>query len=227
MPGRRYSGSGRRPPHRIGVGSYYADSAEGPGRWLGAGAGFRKLAGPVDREAFTRILEGRDPRTGARLVTAQGSSQRGHLAVGTAARFDANGQALYTVADAARLLGVRRREMQDLVDAGRRPGSHDAGEAGWVASVDDRVDGVLIGDDEITRLQEIAASPIDVSAIRGCRPSWRSVDGHRCSHAAACCTVVRAAVVPCGPTARRRAAYHVPAVSDAWGGADQAVSDPP
>ena len=55
-----------------GAARYYGDSPEGPGRWVGAGAAFQRLAGTVDRDAFTRILEGRHPETGARLITARG-----------------------------------------------------------------------------------------------------------------------------------------------------------
>ena len=97
---------------------YYADSIEGAGRWIGAGAAFRDLDGPVDRDAFQRVLEGRHPATGERLVTAQGSSQRSHLAVGTAARFDENGEPTYSLGDAARLLGLRVSDMKELVETG-------------------------------------------------------------------------------------------------------------
>lgn len=91
----------------VGAAAYYADSRERPGRWLGAGAAFQRLAGVIDRDSFQRVLDGRHPMTGVRLVTARGSSQRQHLAAGTAAAFDANGDALYTISDAARLLGGR------------------------------------------------------------------------------------------------------------------------
>ena len=101
-----------------GAAAYYADSREGPGRWLGAGAAFQQLRGTVDRDAFQRVLEGRHPLSGARLVTARGSSQRRHLATGTAACFDVNGEALYSVADAARLLGLRHRDVDELIVAG-------------------------------------------------------------------------------------------------------------
>ena len=102
-----------------GMATYLADSPEAPGRWIGAGAAFHGLHGVVDRERFQRVLEGRHPVTGERLITAQGSSQRGHLAVGTAARFDGNGEALYTVADAAVLLGVAQRDVEAMIGAGR------------------------------------------------------------------------------------------------------------
>ena len=60
-----------------GAAQYYGDSPEGPGRWVGAGAAFQRLNGTVQRDAFQRLLEGRHPHTGARLITARGSAQRG------------------------------------------------------------------------------------------------------------------------------------------------------
>ena len=112
--------------------AYYADSPEGPGRWLGAGAAFHRLDGAVERDSFQRVLDGRHPISGARLVTARGSSQRGHLAVGTAAAFDGNGEALYTVADTASLLGLRRTDVEELIAAGTTGGRRPSGRIrGW------------------------------------------------------------------------------------------------
>jgi hypothetical protein len=102
------------------AGCYYADSSEGAGRWIGSGARFRGLAGVVVRESFQRVLEGRHPRTGERLLTARGSSQRSQLAIRTAARLDGDGQALYSVAGVARLLGVIRSEVDELVIAAHK-----------------------------------------------------------------------------------------------------------
>ncbi len=145
--------------------SYYADSIEGPGRWLGAGAAFRELAGVVEREAFQRVLEGRHPTTGERLVAARGSSQRGHLAVGTAAVFGADGNAMYTVDDAAQRLGLSVTEVAGLVDSGStRP--HAAGDAGWIGSVRQADGSALIPDGEITRLLELAACAPDPERVR-------------------------------------------------------------
>ena len=65
-----------------GAAAYYADSREGPGRWLGAGAAFQRLRGTVDRDAFQRVLEGRHPLTrgspgdGARFVATSPSRHR-------------------------------------------------------------------------------------------------------------------------------------------------------
>ncbi len=153
-------------PPASSASTYYADSIEGPGRWMGAGASFRSLDGLVDRDSFQRVLEGRHPATGERLVTASGSSQRTHLAVGTAARLDPQGRALYTVADTARLLGVTRNEVAEMVEAGRLAGVDDPGDATSVRSVADAVEGALIPDSEVSRLLAMAARPVDVEALR-------------------------------------------------------------
>ena len=128
-----------------GVGAaadYYGDSPEGPGRWVGAGAEFQQLHGTVDRAAFTRILEGRHPETGARLITARGSSQRSHLAVGAAACYDVLGQALYDVADAAALLGVSKTDAADMIAAadGGPVDDADRGRCGPLSSTVERAD---------------------------------------------------------------------------------------
>ena len=149
--------AGRRGPSLLNrptasVGAYYADSIEGPGRWLGAGAAFRDLDGLVGRDEFQRVLEGRHPTTGERLVTAQGSSQRGHLSVGTAARIDESGNALYTVRDAiARLLGTTRVDIEELVGRGEEESVRDPGDTSWISSTLHPVDGPLISDHEVSR----------------------------------------------------------------------------
>ena len=155
----------RGPSSGEGPAHYYADSIEGPGRWIGAGATHRKLNGAVDRDAFQRVLEGRHPATGERLVTAQGSSQRGHLAVGTAARFDEVGQPMYSVGDAARLLDLRASEVKQLVETGASSEPHLEDDAGWIGSVS--VHGMtLVPDAEITRHLALASLPTDAEQVR-------------------------------------------------------------
>lgn len=149
-----------------GAGRYYADSIEGSGSWIGSGAEFRGLSGVVDREAFRSVLEGRHPTTGERLVTARGSSQRSHLAVGTVARFDGQGRPLYTLADTASLLGISRSEVDELVEVGRSATRMGAANTEGLAVAFDPVLGPLVPDREITRLLEAASSPIDAAAIR-------------------------------------------------------------
>ena len=145
-----------------GMAAYLADSPEGPGRWLGAGAAFHGLHGVVDREAFQRVLEGRHPVTGERLITAQGSSQRGHLAVGTAARFDDNGEALYTVADAAVLLGVAQRDVEAMIGAGR---DNPTPQTRRGSPPSRRPDGIFIADAEIGRLLEHRARAVTAAEV--------------------------------------------------------------
>jgi hypothetical protein len=94
--------------------SYYGDSAEGPGRWIGQAPRRTGSTAPSNGRRWRGCWKGRHPHTGARLLTARGSSQRMHLATGTAACFDELGWPLYTVADAARLLGVAHREIDSV-----------------------------------------------------------------------------------------------------------------
>ncbi len=106
---------------------YYADRGEEPGRWRGLGAAESGLVGAVASEDFARVLEGRDPRTGARLVTAQGSAgRRPTLGVGAETWRTPDGEPLYDPRDAAALLGLRERDVLTLLDAGQRITTTDA-----------------------------------------------------------------------------------------------------
>jgi conjugative relaxase-like TrwC/TraI family protein len=98
---------------------YYADSGEEPGRWLGQAAGAAGLSGAVDQHDFAAVLSGRDPHTGERLITAQGSAgRRPSLGSGAHTKYGVNGVPLYGVADAAAVLGVTQREMVRMLDIG-------------------------------------------------------------------------------------------------------------
>jgi conjugative relaxase-like TrwC/TraI family protein len=98
------------------VARYYADRGDTPGRWLGHGARELDLAGEVDFDDFTSVLAGRDPRTGARLITARGSAGRvASLGTGTVARWGPNGEALYSVRDAARILGWPQSDVREAI----------------------------------------------------------------------------------------------------------------
>lgn len=108
-------------PQGEGPSSYYSDRGTEPGRWIGAGAREAGLTGPVDPADFARVMAGRDPRTGARLITAQGSAGRTPtLGAGTETRRGPDGEPLYDIADVAAVLSVTQREAQELVDAGER-----------------------------------------------------------------------------------------------------------
>ena len=100
---------------------YYADAGEEPGRWLGRSASAAGLAGAVARDDFASVLAGRDPHTGERLITAQGSAgRRPTLGSGNHSRIGPGDEPLFDVADAAAVLGVARREVERLLDAGTR-----------------------------------------------------------------------------------------------------------
>ena len=118
---------------------YYADSIEGPGAWLGMGAAALGLGAVVDHDAFARVLEGRHPVNGERLLHARGAADRVHLAVGQATRRDVDGGWLYGVEDAAKALGLSRGELDGLIAEGDERDPGDAGaDAPWVrATVDD------------------------------------------------------------------------------------------
>jgi conjugative relaxase-like TrwC/TraI family protein len=108
-------------PSGSGPASYYADRGTEPGRWLGNGSTEAGLVGPVDAEDFAKVLTGRDPATGARLITAQGSAgRRPTLGAGTETRTATDGTRLYDVVDLAACLGLSRKEAEGLVAAGEQ-----------------------------------------------------------------------------------------------------------
>ncbi|HET7489618.1 MAG TPA: MobF family relaxase [Acidimicrobiales bacterium] len=108
-------------PSGDGPASYYADRGSEAGRWLGYSAGEAGLVGAVDPQDFARVLAGRDPHTGARLLTATGSAgRRPTLGAGQATRTGPDGQPLYDTADIAAALHITRREAEALLDAGER-----------------------------------------------------------------------------------------------------------
>jgi TrwC relaxase len=108
-------------PGEESVSRYYADRGDTPGRWLGVGAGELGLAGEVDFDEFTSVLAGRHPHTGERLITARGSAGRVRsLGTGTAARFIRQGEALYAVRDAAKLLGWSQVDVRVAMTDGER-----------------------------------------------------------------------------------------------------------
>jgi TrwC relaxase len=142
----------KQPPDHSFPVEYYADSVEGPGRWLGTGAEALGLAGVVDPGEFQRVLEGRHPHTGERLITAQGSSQRKHLAVGTAAGYTDNGEAIYALPDAALLLGLRLRDVTAMIDDGSLTATPTAL-------------GLSVADSELDRHLTLAATPVTAADV--------------------------------------------------------------
>lgn len=133
-PRRSAPGSSPTPTPSVGVGSYFADSSESPGRWRGEGAMPENFdLGPlVDPQAFRRVLMGEDPRTGETLVPATGSSgrARGHSHGPSSVDHDPNEK--LGVTEVAKLVGVDasyiRRVAKDT--AAIRAAQHDAARTG-------------------------------------------------------------------------------------------------
>jgi len=144
---------------------YYADSIEGPGTWLGMGAAALDLGGVVEHEAFARVLEGRHPITGERLLRAQGAADRAHLAVGQATRLGDDGTWLYGLDDAAKALGLPRVELDELVAEGD---SHDSAEdtesVPWVRALVDEAGGRWVTEAELDRVAARSAN-VDAAAV--------------------------------------------------------------
>lgn len=112
---------GRPSAGEAGPSRYYTDGNTEAGRWLGNGAAEMGLTGPADSRDFARVLGGRDPHTGVRLITARGSAgRRTTLARGTQTRWDAAGEPLYDARDAAAALGLETEEVERLVAAGEK-----------------------------------------------------------------------------------------------------------
>ncbi|MGI8756905.1 MAG: relaxase domain-containing protein [Acidimicrobiales bacterium] len=77
------------------------------------------LRGEVQRDDFAAVLSGRDPHTGERLISAQGSAgRRSHLGAGNATRTGPDGTLLYDEVDAATVLGVTKAEAARMFDVG-------------------------------------------------------------------------------------------------------------
>jgi TrwC relaxase len=113
-PGGPGPGRGEAGPAR-----YYADPGEELGPWRGPGAQAVGLAGQVTEADLAKVLAGRDPATGARLVSAQGSAgRRPKLGVGAETRRSAAGLALYDPTDAAAVLGLSATQIRAMLDVG-------------------------------------------------------------------------------------------------------------
>jgi conjugative relaxase-like TrwC/TraI family protein len=103
--------AGRRlaPSSPEAVGGYYADSVEGPGRWVGGGSDALGLSGQVAPEHLERVLVGAHPGTGDTLRSPfRLPAQDARVPTG-----EGSGDVL-TLADAARLVGMSTRTLRQL-----------------------------------------------------------------------------------------------------------------
>lgn len=145
-----------------GTAGYYADSAEKAGVWLGRGVGSVRPTGTVEREAFRRVLLGRDPATGEQLVSAVGSAGRAELAHGGPRALP--NQECLTVAEAAEVLGVRRQYVERLAERWEQQQARVAEEASplprsYLASTRDRNDRRLFATTEVERFAASRRKP--------------------------------------------------------------------
>jgi conjugative relaxase-like TrwC/TraI family protein len=109
----------RQPPDAVisnGPGAYYADSVEGPGRWLGSGVGPAFGSGTVTAVELERLLLGQDPASGAQLratTRAHSVDQSGDPALAT-------GADPITLREAARQLGVHPSHVKRCAQRSRQ-----------------------------------------------------------------------------------------------------------
>jgi conjugative relaxase-like TrwC/TraI family protein len=104
-------------PASNGAVSYYADSVEGPGTWMGRGLAGFSPAGEVSRAQLGRMLFGQEPRSGRQLLDGRGSAARAdHLGRG-GATVAAHGpdDELLSIPQAASLLGVSPQYLRTVV----------------------------------------------------------------------------------------------------------------
>ena len=102
-----------------GAVAYYADSVEGPGRWLGRGLAGFSPAGDVARSELKAMLLGQHPTTGAQLLDGRGSATRAeHLGRrGEAVAATGPDDELLSLPQAATLLGLSPQYLRRVATA--------------------------------------------------------------------------------------------------------------
>jgi len=125
-------------PAGDGVLAYYADSVEGPGRWLGRGLAGHSPTGEVARDELARMLLGQHPTSGCQLLDGRGSALRAHQLGRTAADVAAHGpdNELLTMPQAAALIGVSPQYLRNVAMATAKASNALGNVAGNVAEVD-------------------------------------------------------------------------------------------
>ena len=117
-----------------GVGSYFADSAESPGRWRGSGAlpEHFDLDSAVDHVALRRVLLGQDPNSGIELVDATGSSGRSQRSDPNPGSSQGDPTEMLGVTQVAKVVGVDASYIRRVAKetAAIRAAQHDAARTG-------------------------------------------------------------------------------------------------
>lgn len=105
---------------------YYADSVEGPGRWLGRGISGMRIAGEVDKEHLRHVLLGQHARTGVQLLAPSGSAARAEQAgrAGESAASHGKPDDVLSLGQAASLLGVSDRYLRRIAVSTESARSH-------------------------------------------------------------------------------------------------------
>ncbi|MGH9014392.1 MAG: MobF family relaxase [Acidimicrobiia bacterium] len=98
----------------VGVGAYYADSVEGPGRWSGRGAAALGLEGTVDAQHLQDLLVGRRPGTGEQLLDATGSAARARCNGDDPHPLDPDRE-IVGLAEATRVAGVSKSYLHRII----------------------------------------------------------------------------------------------------------------
>ena len=174
FPGSQTSGDREQP----GAVRYYADSGEG-GRWFGRGAEALGLRGEVLADDFGQVLAGRDPRSGQRLISAQGSAgRRPRLGVGTETRHGPHGEALYNARDAAAVLGLPEKQAARMIAVGTMLAIarlfdlavRDQAEGSYLAPVIDADGQAWVTEDELGRCEDALGAGTSPAQIKATGP---------------------------------------------------------
>jgi conjugative relaxase-like TrwC/TraI family protein len=123
------------------------------------------LRGQVEEKDFARVLAGRDPSTGGRLITAQGSAgRRPDLGVGSETLRAPDGQLLYGLEDTAAQLHLPKEQVARMFQVGAamalsrlapsRDGIADQPEGSYLVPFVDRDGTVLATSAELARCQD-------------------------------------------------------------------------
>jgi len=126
-----------RPSDGEDVVGYFADQTpEGPGRWLGDGAGRFGLSGTVERHSLEALLRGDDPSSGSPLLSGRGSNRRAQAGRRIAPEPVSWDEAHYTIQDAATLAGVSDRYLRRVAGRTRAMLTRTGGDASTLAAIE-------------------------------------------------------------------------------------------
>ena len=182
---------------------YYADSVEGPGRWLGRGVAGFSPTGEVARAELEAMLLGRDPGSGKQLLDASGSATRAaHLGRrGEEVAATGPDDELVSLPQAATLLHVSAEYLRRVARATAATRSEFGNVADVAATLPVYLDAVRAGDRghwhvtraEVARFEAARAAPTAVigydltfSVPKSVSILWAHAD------AAGCATIVAA-----------------------------------